>query len=492
MKVLIAGVSGLLGRCLSDLFDSEGISYTSTHHTRPFKGSHRVSYENDADLETFFQKEKPTVCVNCIVQRLTDVCEVNWPATKKVNVDIADRLARICKKYSVRLVHISTDYVFDGSMAPYNPESLVNPLQNYGISKLIAEKRVLSSGCQAMIIRVPVLYCDKVHNLDENAVTVIGKKIINQIDSVKEDNWSIRRPVYIPDFCHFILDSIRLKRLGVYHFYNPIDKTTKYQMALMIAAALGVSADHIQPQNSLPPSADGAARPYDTQLVDTKYDINKYTFTPLSEGIKRAFKHLCHPPIFENPLSVFLLLDLDGTLIDTEGLHFHAYKGAFAKWGYTFDEDDFQKLIHHGTYPNCQNLAEIRDLKNKNLRSFHGAIQWISGADVFLKKLLTAGVNFAIVTNTGKENVEFFKQKLPLLAQVKNWITREDTPLGKPHSQPYEEAKNRFWKEGQIIIGFENTLIGLRSLEKVTRCIYYVGLEKKEDVFLIDDFSKVK
>ena len=46
----------------------------------------------------------------------------------------------------------------------------------------------------------------------------------------------------------------------------------------------------------------------------------------------------------------------------------------------------------------------------------------------------------------------------------------------------YEEAKNRFWKEGQIIIGFENTVAGVRSLEKVTRCIYHVGLTK-EDVY---------
>ena len=102
-------------------------------------------------------------------------------------------------------------------------------------------------------------------------------------------------------------------------------------------------------------------------------------------------------------------------------------------------------------------------------------------------------INFAIVTNTGKENVEFFKQKLPLLQRVKQWITREDTQLGKPHSQPYEEAKSRFWKQAQAqtIIGFENTLGGVRSLEKVTRCIYYVGLSK-EDVYMINNFSQVK
>jgi len=490
MKVLIAGVSGLLGRCLSDLFDKEHIAYVSTHNTRPFKGSHRVSYESDTDLEAFIKKEKPTVCVNCIVQRLTDVCEKDWIQTKKVNVDIADRVARICAKNNVHLVHISTDYVFDGSHAPYSPESEVNPLQNYGISKLIAEKRVLACG-GAQIIRVPVLYCDTLENLEENAVTVIGKKVLNLTVQTKEDNWSVRRPVFIPDFCHFILNSIKEKRKGIYHFYNPRDKTTKYQMALMIANYLGIPADHIQPQNSFP--VGDAARPYDTQLMDNKYDINAYKFTPLEEGIQRAFKHLWHPPIFENPSKVCLLLDLDGTLIDTEDLHFHAYKGAFANWGYTFDEDDFQKLIQHGEYPRCQNIDAIRDYKNRNLRAFHGTINWIRGADEFLEKLLSAGINFAIVTNTGKENVEFFKQKLPLLQRVKQWITREDTQLGKPHSQPYEEAKSRFWKEAQAqtIIGFENTLGGLRSLEKVTRCIYYVGVSK-EDVYMINDFSQVK
>lgn len=488
MKVLIAGVSGLLGRCLSDLFDRENVAYVSTHNTRPYKGSHHISYDKDADLEAFFKKEKPTVCVNCIVQRLTDVCERDWPVTKKVNIDIADRIARVCAKHNVRLIHISTDYVFDGSASPYGPESEVNPLQNYGISKLIAEKRVLSHGKQ-MIIRVPVLYCDSLVNLEENAVTVIGKKVLDLTKETKEDNWSIRRPVYIPDFCHFILDSIKEKRTGIYHFYNPYDKTTKYQMALMIAEYLGIPADHIKPQDSFP--LGDAARPYDTQLVDTKYDIHAYKFTGLAEGIQRAFKHLWHPPIFENPASVFLLLDLDGTLIDSESLHFHAYKGAFANWGYTFDEDDFQKLIQHGEYPKCQNLDAIREFKNRNLRSFHGNIPWIDGADTFLEKILSAGINCAIVTNTGRENVEFFKHKLPLLAKVTKWITREDTPLGKPHSQPYEEAKSRFWKQGQTIIGFENTSAGLRSLQKVTQCIYYIG-STKEDVYVINDFSQVK
>jgi dTDP-4-dehydrorhamnose reductase len=491
MKVLLAGVSGLLGRCLSDLFDREKVEYISTHNTRPFKNSMYVSYESDSAIEDLFEREKPTVCVNCIVQRLTDVCEKDWSLTKKVNVDIADRLARVCKRMGVHLIHISTDYVFDGAAAPYSPGSEVNPLQNYGISKLVAEKRVLAAtGGAVTIIRVPVLYCDGVETLEENAVTVIGKKVLNQIEPTNEDNWSIRRPVYIPDFCRFIFDMVLDRREGIFHFYNPFDKTTKYEMALMIADELGVSASHIHPQNSFP--NDGAARPYDTQLIDINYDINRYKFTPLREGVHRAFQHLIHPPIFSKPSDVFLLLDLDGTLLDTEDIHYRSYKTAFSKMGYSFLESDFQKLLHAGVYPVCRNLEYIREQKNMILRSYEGEIRWIKGAQQFLEHLLSSGINFAIVTNTSKDNVEFFKQKVPLLSRVSQWITREDTTYGKPHSQPYEEAKNRFWKQEPYIIGFENTLGGVLSLEKVTRCIYYIGLAKNKDIYMINDYSKIK
>jgi beta-phosphoglucomutase-like phosphatase (HAD superfamily) len=168
------------------------------------------------------------------------------------------------------------------------------------------------------------------------------------------------------------------------------------------------------------------------------------------------------------------------------------YKTAFSKMGYSFIESDFQNLLHKGLYPVCQNLEYIREQKNMILRSYEGEIRWIKGAEQFLEHLLSAGINFAIVTNTSRDNVAFFKQKVPLLSRVSQWITREDTPYGKPHSQPYEEAKNRFWKQEPYIIGFENTLSGLRSIEKVTRCIYYIGLAKNEDIYMINDYSKVK
>ena len=93
MKVFVAGGSGLVGRCLVNLLEETSLPYVSTYNSRPTKNGHRVNYENSEELRNFFEIHRPTVCVNCIVQRLTDVCEKNWDETKRVNIDIADRLS---------------------------------------------------------------------------------------------------------------------------------------------------------------------------------------------------------------------------------------------------------------------------------------------------------------------------------------------------------------------------------------------------------------
>ena len=203
MKVLVAGGSGLVGRCLIEVLEKHKIDYVSTYNSRPIKNGHKVNFDDEGELSKFMDLTTPDVCVNCIVQRQTDVCEKNWNETKQINIELVDKLSRVCQAKNIHLIHISTDYVFDGKRQPHRPDTQTNPLQNYGISKLISEQRVIANMSAYTIIRVPVLYCDKIENLEENAVTLIGKKVLNQIEKTSEDDYSIRRPVYIPDFCMF-------------------------------------------------------------------------------------------------------------------------------------------------------------------------------------------------------------------------------------------------------------------------------------------------
>ena len=105
---------------------------------------------------------------------------------------------------NIYFIHLSTDYVYDGQKPPFSPSSLTNPLQNYGISKLIAEQRIISNiKNNYLILRVPVLYSNKLKSLEESAVPLIIKKVMNKVENFQEDNFSIRRPLFIEDLGEF-------------------------------------------------------------------------------------------------------------------------------------------------------------------------------------------------------------------------------------------------------------------------------------------------
>jgi len=504
MKVLVAGGSGLVGRCLVDLLEQTGLEYVSTYNSRPTKNGHRVNYDNSEELRKFFEMHRPTVCVNCIVQRLTDVCEKNWDETKRVNIDIADRLSRVCAEFGVYLIHISTDYVFDGKSQPNTVGAPTNPLQNYGISKLISEMRVSANTTEYAIVRVPVLYWDVIENLEENAVTLIGKKVLNQIQKTAEDDYSIRRPVYIPDFCKYLLSLIQGPKNGTFHFYNPNDKLTKYEIAKRIADFLGKSHAHIRPSNAT--NSNMANRPYDTELQDEQYSIDTYSFTPLDEGIRRCFHRLRHPHLFRSPdaSNCFLLMDLDGTVLGTDRVHYEAYRAALTSYNIDLSYSDFDRAINYSSIEAILSelglpvteFENVKKLKYLNMISSGKNVKLVDGAQEFLENCIERGINLAIVTNTSTKVVEFYKSVVPILNQVSNWICREDYATPKPNDECYKLAVSRFYKNEPYIIGFENTLNGYKALKTTANCVYFITESKypnyleatKEDIFIIENF----
>ena len=344
-----------------------------------------------------------------------------------------------------------------------------------------------------MIIRTPVLYSDQTTHLEESAVTMIGKKVLCQTPS-KEDDYSIRRPVFISDICPFIIDAISNRKKGIYHFYNPYDSSTKWNIANEIASYLRLPSTHIQPVSSF---SNMATRPYDTNLTDDKYDINQYKFTRLSDGIRRCFSNLYHPRLSSD---TFILLDLDGTLLDTEHLHFSCYKEAYLQFGYTFSEQQFETLLHTGTYPDYPiSLSEVRHIKNKLFRSSTTSISFCKGGEEFITYLVKHDIPYCIVTNTSLENVEWLRNTIPSLHQVTNWITRNDYTHPKPHPEPYQLAKEKYGSQSKYTIGIENTLMGFQSLCHTTSCIYmmmnpfdsYFKIIQEKDVYQITTFDIV-
>ena len=352
-RVFVCGASGLLGSDLCIYLSNNNIEYQGTYYRNPAPNLIQVDFNKVDEIKKAIKDFETTVCVNCIVERRVNVCEDDWLTTKSVNIDLPNRIAKVCQELGIHLIHISTDYVFDGKSPPYLPHSATNPLQNYGISKLISENRVFASCIKTTVIRVPVLYTENVRNLEDNAVTLIGKKVLNRIEPCKEDNYSIRRPNYIPDFCQFIGDMVKQPKVGTFHYYNPYVTTTKYQTAEFISEFLHKPMTyHIQPIEREDVPVEDVERPLDTQLIDNQYDIKKYSFTPFRECIQRCFVNLYHPPLsLDKPpeKDVFFLLDLDGTLVDTDKLHFFAYRHAMSTTiGLNLTFGTYERAIHLG------------------------------------------------------------------------------------------------------------------------------------------------
>jgi S-adenosylmethionine synthetase len=500
MTILITGASGLLGRCLVRCCKESSLPFVGTYHTRKIDNFIKVDFNSEENIKKNLLDNNIKICINCIVQRQVDVCESDWKETKSVNIDMVDNLSRVCNQLNIYLIHISTDYVFDGKIPPFSPDSPANPLQNYGISKLISEKRVINNMKNHTIIRVPVLYSDDIENLSENAVTIIGKKVLNQVENTSEDNYSIRRPVFIPDFCYFILSFVNTPRTGIFHYYNSLDKTTKYKTAQLIGKILNKSTSHIKPITEF---SNMASRPYDTELHDDKYDVTLYNKVNLDEGIKRCFSKWIHPVITKSTKddSIFLMLDLDGTILDTDGLHYEAYKKALKHFNITLEREMFDYLINNSSIDNYikdlnLNYSEVKKMKFENMLSYTN-INFMPGAEDFLKYIIENDINFVIVTNTSDAIIQHYKQCLPILNRIKNWICREDYSNPKPDSECYTLALQKYYKNEKYKLGFENTINGFSSIKNLVDCVYFITTPqfinftqiKKEDVYLISSFS---
>lgn len=493
MKIFVAGASGILGRDLCKILSENGLDWTGSYNSRPTPNCIKLDFFNEKEVEKNFLENNIDIVVNCIVERFTDVCEKDWAKTLKVNVDIPDILSRICKKNNIYLIHISTDYVFDGKTPPYNISSQPNPLQNYGISKLIAECRVKSNGGNYLIVRVPVLYTNSYEYLDETAVTTLGKKVMNQIETFTEDNISVRRPVFIPDLCNFLINCIYLKENGVTHFYNYVDKTTKYYMIKDIAEYLNLPLN-TSPIDSFGPGA--ANRPIDTELVG---DYSPFFKTSLSSGLIKCFEKYAHPLFSECPQDFLVLFDLDGTLVDSEILHYDAYKTVLAPY-IDLQKDYFFNVINTGSTDKMFSDLNIPEeewdaLRKKKQVLMQTDVCWIDGAEEFINYLESIGVEMAIVTNTNRSILEGFSQKLSVLRKAK-WICKEDYKMSKPSPECYKMAMDLYGPK-KYVVGFENTINGLRALRGVTSRTYCITNKnssfypsiKKEDTILIKNFD---
>jgi len=207
MKILIVGSNGQLGKELTRQFESK--------HELLLYDIPSIDITNYPAVESLISDKKPAVVINAAAYTNVEKAEDNEDIAYRVNALGVQNLALACKKTGAKLVHISTDYVFDGTAtSPYEEFDARNPLSVYGKSKLWGEKLVEQVGGEYYILRTSWLYGD-----GPNFVRTM-LKLAEQRGHLKVVADQYGTPTYTKDLVWVIEQLIQTDFYGLYHATN--------------------------------------------------------------------------------------------------------------------------------------------------------------------------------------------------------------------------------------------------------------------------------
>ena len=214
VKILITGSKGQLGSELQRIADN---LFQCT-----FVDLEEMDLADEKSISSFFEGKPFDFIVNCAAYTAVDKAEEDSALAYRINSDAVKSLAEICLERKIRLIHISTDYVFDGSGNQPIPETaLPNPLSVYGKSKLEGEKHVLRILKDAYIIRTAWVYS----SFGKNFVKTIAR-LAKERDSLGVVYDQIGSPTYAKDLAGVIIkiiqgiESGQVDKPGIYHYTN--------------------------------------------------------------------------------------------------------------------------------------------------------------------------------------------------------------------------------------------------------------------------------
>ncbi len=248
LKIAVTGASGLLGLNLS-LLEGSGVEITGIDRSKlertPFELLRADLLEHGV-IEHLLDTIKPDAVLHTAANANVDACEVDPAGARRLNADLPGELAVACSKRGIRLMHISTDAVFDGSLdGIYTEADLPNPLGVYAHTKLDAEKNVLSTDSHAIVARVNFFgwSLDGTRSLPEY---FLNKLTANQPCNGFSD--VIFCPMFVGDLARTLRLMLEKELSGLYHVVGS-EAITKFEFGQRIARQFGCDPALVIPRS---------------------------------------------------------------------------------------------------------------------------------------------------------------------------------------------------------------------------------------------------
>ena len=242
MKILITGSNGLLGqKLLHKLRIDDAVELIATS-----KGKDRVSAQdsytyhslditNKAAVEDLIEAQKPDVVINTAAMTNVDLCEDEKAACDALNVDAVQYLADACARIDAHLIHISTDFIFDGEDGPYKEEDEPNPLSYYGLSKLKSEQLLYAHKVKWSILRTIIVF-GVGENLSKGNIVLWAKGALEKAEPLNIIDDQFRSPTLAEDLADACILAAKKKAYGIYNasgkdimsIYEIVERIAKY------------------------------------------------------------------------------------------------------------------------------------------------------------------------------------------------------------------------------------------------------------------------
>lgn len=196
--ILVTGSNGQLGNELRML------SKNNPGYQFFFTSRSELSIENTGQVRSFFQKNHIDYCINCAAYTAVDKAESEKDQSFEINAYAVGELAKICTAYATKLIHISTDYVYDGSSrVALKENAAVGPVNVYGASKLKGEQLALQNNPSTLIIRTSWVYSSFGNNFVKTMIRLLREK-----DEINVINDQFGCPTYAADLADVIMNFI--------------------------------------------------------------------------------------------------------------------------------------------------------------------------------------------------------------------------------------------------------------------------------------------
>jgi len=242
LKILITGSNGLLGQKLVKLILDRGkdeLIVTARGTNRlPYP---EVNYQFDqmditdqSRIDDVIDRHAPEIVIHTAAMTNVDQCETERENCWKLNVDAVEYLIKACARNSSFLLHLSTDFIFDGKEGPYDEQAKANPISYYGESKLAAEELLLNSNVKFAIARTVLVY-GIAHDMSRSNIVLWVKKSLEGGKPIKVVDDQLRSPTLAEDLaagCYLIAEK---RAQGIFNICGK-DLLTPYEMALKTAA----------------------------------------------------------------------------------------------------------------------------------------------------------------------------------------------------------------------------------------------------------------